>query len=450
MSKNQILTLVMVAIILAGCTQDHAGSNVSTWGAIDDTAYRPNVILITINSLRADHVGCLGYHRNTTPNFDTFAQEGLLFTNAFASSGWMMPVHASLLTSLYPKDHGVTHISTSLSEQFYTLAEILRDEGYYGAGFSCNPRLGGEHGFGQGFDLYDDYSVDIMLESMALNGQEQLDINTSRTNDIINAVATRWLRNNTQRPFFLFVHYYDNHWDYLPPPPYDRMYDPAYAGDVTGREIAREPLFSNPPSDKDVQHIIALYDGEVKQTDKDMGFLLGYIKDNGLMKHSIVIVAGDHGEQFYEHGHTSHHGIYDELIHIPLAISLPDPCVLPAHSDALVSQLDILPTILDYLFISLPEQCQGKSLMPVIVGQVDSVNDYVFAEYTGGAAPDSWAVRTKHHKVYHVAGQEPHGFDLLTDPGEQDKIPSADFTEPLTQLYGILKEWGDFDDSQSN
>ncbi|MCK5600462.1 sulfatase, partial [Candidatus Pacearchaeota archaeon] len=265
-----------------------------------------SVIVITISSLRADHVSCMGYFRGTTPNFDTFATEHILLTHAFSTSSWQMPAHGSLFTSLFPSIHGATDISKNLAEEHITLAEILNDSGYYSVGFCCNPRLTVEKGFGQGFDLYDDYSVTMLLEALSLDDSDSININRQRTNDLINDAAIRWLENNRSWPFFMFLHYYDNHWDYLPPKPYDKMFDPDYAGSLDGTDISREPLHSNPPAEEDVAHMIALYDGQVRQTDEDLGEMLDYLDQSGLMEQTIVIILGDHGEQFYEHGNTSH------------------------------------------------------------------------------------------------------------------------------------------------
>ena len=209
---------------------------------------------------------------------------------------------------------------------------------------------------------------------------------------------------------------------------YDKLYDGDYQGPIDGTNIAKEPLFSNPPGESDIEHIIALYDGEVKQTDNDLGEMLSFLEKKGLMANSIVIVMGDHGEQFYEHGHTSHHGTYDELIHVPLAMSTPAMLVRGRVIDSLVSQVDILPTILDFLQIPLPEDYQGKSLKPLIEGNTEAVNDFVFAEYAGGAVHESHTVRSARYKYIEQEGQS-FMYDLLNDPSEQQKIPATDFTE---------------------
>jgi len=398
-----------------------------------------NVILITISTLRADHVSALGYNRDTTGNLDSFARQNFFFRNAFAASGWMMPAHGSIFTSLYPGSHGATHIDNSLADEHHTLAEILSDKGYYCVGFCCNPRLDDEHGFAQGFDIYDDYSVSVMLEAMDFGMGRDTDINLRRTNDLINDAAIRWLQNNTHYPFFMFVHYYDNHWDYVPPPPCDKLYDPNYEGSIDGTLIPREPLYSNPPSAADIEHIVALYDGEVKQTDNDLGEMLTFLAEKGLMDSSIVIVAGDHGEQFYEHGHTSHQGLFEELIHVPLAVAIPGTKAKAKTIDALVSQVDILPTILDYLHIPTPAACQGKSLMPVIEGDAEQVNDFIFAEYTAGAVRDIYTVRSARYKYYESVGDE-FAYDLLKDPAEQNRILPAEFPEEVKRLRKHLQE----------
>ena len=394
---------------------------------------RPNVILVTINSLRADHVSSLGYDRQTTPNFDKFAKNNILFSNTFATSSWQMPAVGSIFTSLYPSDHGATHIDNKLNSKAQTLAGILKENGFYTAGFGCNPRLSADYGFDNGFDLYDDYSVSMMLSSMSFGQEDPIDINKRRTNDLVNDAVIRWLRNNTHAPFFLSVHYYDNHWDYLPPAPYNTIFDPDYAGDIDGTEIAREPLYSNRPSDKDVEHIIALYDGEIRQTDNDLGELLDFLKEQGRFKDSVIIVTGDHGEQFYEHGHTSHHGIFDELISVPLAISIPDfnePMVISSF----VSGVDIMPTTLDYVNLPVPDQCRGQSLKSLLEGKAGNKRDFVFAEYTGGAVVDCSAVRFEKYKFIREAGKI-FAYDLKSDPVEQKKIYKDDFTLEMNQMF---------------
>lgn len=429
-----VQTVILLISCMTGYSQQvqNADVNISP-----PAVSEKNVILITISTLRANHVTCLGYSRDTTPNYDEFAKQNILFTNAFATSGWMMPAHGSIFTSLYPGTHGATHIDKNLNEDPNTLAEILTSNGYCCAGFSCDPRLDREHGFGQGFDLYDDYSVLLMLDGLTF-GTEKLDINKQRTNALINDAAIGWLNKNTHKPFFLFVHYYDNHWDYLPPSPYDKLYDPNYNGKIDGKEISKEPLYSNPPDKMDIEHIIALYDGEVKQTDSDLGEMLKYLKKKGFYDNSIIIVMSDHGEQFYEHGNTSHQGLWDELVHIPLSISIPGASVKDKKINSLISQMDIMPTILDYLGMPIPVQCRGKSFKPVIEGKAESINDYVFMEYTAAAVPDIFAARSLKYKCYKDNEGNYFSYDLENDSAEQKKILPDKFPDEVKKLKECL------------
>ncbi|MHC4478306.1 MAG: sulfatase [Planctomycetota bacterium] len=443
MCGKQHITIVLVA---AGTCLAGYGSNNTNMSGRTRPIPEPsmNVILITVSTLRADHVSCLGYARDTTAHFDAFAQESTLFSNAFATSSWMMPAHGSIFTSLRPALHGATHIKNALAPEPETLAEILRAKGYRTVGFCCNPRLDQEHGFAQGFDLYYDYGISTILHDAPFQDQDTGDINKQRTNHLVNDAAIRWLQNNTQEPFYMFLHYYDNHWDYLPPEPYRTLYDPDYEGPIDGTQIAREPLYSNVPGKRDIQHIVALYDGEVKQTDNDLGEMLEFLKTKGLCDRSIVVVLGDHGEQFYEHGNTSHHGLFEELIHVPMAMSIPDEGEKGKVIDSLVSQRDILPTILDYLKIPTPAQCQGKSLRPLIGGHSETVHDFVCVEYTGGAVPNAYAVRGTQYKCYHT-DNEFFAYDLIKDPAEQHKILPDRFTDQTKILQKALRKLIDKD-----
>lgn len=431
------LCIILIMVFMAGCGSEPIA--IKGVDKLQPSAEKyPNIILITVSSLRADHTGCLGYQRDTTTNFDIFASRCTLFTQAFSTSSWQMPAAGSIFTSLYPSQHNATHISRKLDPNVPTMAEILKDEGFYTAGFLCNPRLTSEFGFERGFDLYDDFSVNMMLSTLMPEQAEAIDINKQRTNDLVNDAAIRWLTNNSHKPFFLFVHYYDTHWDYLPRPPYDTLYNPDYTGTIEGANISKEPLYSNEPSKQDVEQIIALYDGEIKQSDNDLGELLGYLKSQGRFDDSIIIVMGDHGEQFYEHGNTSHHGLYDEMLHIPLAIMV-QWNNQPQRIDSLVSATDILPTVLDFINVDKPSQCKGQSLRPVIEKKESQPREYIFAEYSGGAIPDCAAVRFENFKFMKQEG-EIFAYDLKEDRLEHKTIYRKDFTDEMNKLYDSVKD----------
>ena len=403
----------------------------------DKAMVRPNVILVTISSLRSDHVGAYGYERNSTPNFDDFSKNSTLYTSAFATSSWQMPAHGSIITSLYPYEHNATHINNQFSDVCETLPEILSKNNYTCVGFTCNPRLKPESGFGKGFEIYDDFSVEMFLANVSMDLDYYANLNEYRTNDLVNQIAIKWLDKNKTEPFFLYLHYYDNHWDYLPPEPYYSMYDPNYKGTIDGRLVSKEPLYSDIPTKEDVHHMVALYDGEVRQTDTDLGELLKYLKINAFMGDTIVVVVSEHGEQFYEHGNTSHHGLYDELIHIPMAIHFPDS--KPARYEGLVSQVDIMPTILDAIGLEeqIPSNSKGISLIKAENGEVS--RDWVYAEYLGGAIPDCSVLRSKKYKVIKFEKRF-EIYDLQSDKHELRPLRQTEYNNEINDLIHLLQD----------
>ncbi|MBI4228743.1 MAG: sulfatase-like hydrolase/transferase, partial [Deltaproteobacteria bacterium] len=223
-----------------------------------------NVILISIDTLRADHLSCYGYGRTTSPNIDRLANEGIAFSNAFSVASWTLPAHISMLTSMYSEAHGVITDENSLDENRVTLAEILKDRGYATAAFVSGVYLHSRYGFDQGFDVYDESIIDN-----AERGGEDLvqEVTSPSLNDSIQS----WLKINNQKKFFLFLHYFDVHFDYIPPPPYDTMFGLDYKGKIDGRNFYNNPEINSEMDPRDLKHVIALYDGEIAFTDKYIG-----------------------------------------------------------------------------------------------------------------------------------------------------------------------------------
>jgi arylsulfatase A-like enzyme len=406
---------------------------------------RPYVLLIGIETLRADHVGCIGYSRDTTPALDTIAKEGVVFSNVMATSSWTMPTVMSVLTSLYPEAHGTTNYDRKLPEDVITLAEVLRENDYKTVAFVSNPTLDGRHGFYQGFDLYDDFSVwlGFLGEGELVGGPNadpSPDVHQTLTNEPLTRTALRWIEQNHKEPFFMFVFYFDPHYDYIPPPPFDTMFDPNYEGSVEGRGIVEELRRSNRPSQRDLDHIIALYDGEIRYTDTYVSKLLNAFGRFGILDRTLVVIFGDHGDEFYEHGRTGHaHTLYNELIHVPLILKWPSMIPKGKRIDALVSQVDIMPTILDYLRIQHKQPIQGTSLRDLIEGHVSQVHDFVFS----GGRGHRCAVITNQSKLILNPGAGAREFyDLLNDPREQNNIHQAkESSALLTSFEHYLKKW---------
>ena len=212
--------------------------------------------------------------------------------------------------------------------------------------------------------------------------------------------------------------------DYLPGEKYRDMFGEEYDGDIDGKLISKEPLYSNRPCDEDVERIIALYDGEVRATDDDMGELLDVLKDKGLMENSVIIVMGDHGEQFYEHGNTSHHGLYEELLRVPMALNVPNG-EKGVKVDRLVSGVDVIPMVLEHAGV---ESETKKS----------KVNDIVFAEYSGGAVEDSFVGIGERYKYYYKESQGGVIFNLEEDPRESRPMKD-NFNEEMLEIKNTVE-----------
>jgi arylsulfatase A-like enzyme len=332
-----------------------------------------NVILITVDCLRADHLGCMGYPKRTTPYLDALAAQGIVFTHAY-SVGPVTPVSfLSLFTSTYPLMY---EGYTTISDQRTTLAEVLTEHGYHTAAFHSNPYLSRYYRYERGFKTFHDsinFGTRKKSKTVALirkwksvfnalkrvhrtfKGKEQ----PHATADEINTKALSWIQSCTDK-FFVWVHYMDVHAPYIPPEAY--LVTP-----IKKREIDRlhETLFHTPHnlSEREVKTVVDLYDAEIRYVDHAIKRLLDCIGEERL-RNTLVIITSDHGDEFGEHGEFLHGPkLYDELIHVPLIMW--NPGLSQATITEVVSLLDISPTILDFLNIKPPDGFQGDSLFPV-------------------------------------------------------------------------------------
>lgn len=326
-----------------------------------------NVLIITIDTLRADHLHCYGYKRIRTPNIDRLVREGVRFENAVCQAPLTAPSHASIMTSLYPHTHGVRINGYPLKVGALTLAEILKINKYKTAGFvSVNFMRKEISRLDQGFDVF--------------NGPKGIE----QPAEVVTRKAISWLNENKDAKFFLWVHYYDPHSGYNPPYPYNTMYDPSYTGPVTGSTEFLERLNQGgiKLSEADRKHIIALYDGEVTYTDKFVGVLMDHLKEMGVYKNTLVVLVADHGEALGEHDHYFGHSLqlYDPSIMVPLVFVnrslLPSGRVIKKQ----VQTIDIMPTILDLLGLAATEEMEGKSLLFLIKGEKSLYLEKAFSE----------------------------------------------------------------------
>jgi arylsulfatase A-like enzyme len=361
---------------------------------------KANVILISIDTLRADHLSCYGYFRRTSPHLDRLAADSVLFERAYAQSPNTLISHATMLTSLNPISHGARP-DRALDESITTLAELFRSHGFRTAGFTAHPTwLNRKMGFAQGFDYF------LSGDRVAPGQLRQ---------------ALYWLRSlkrqsagGAEEPFFLFVHLYDVHSDFKKRPyhtgtPFDRLftgfYEGRFRGCRAGRCASQFLLLANEHhellSEDELKWIIALYDGSVAYVDHHLGVFFGELRQLGLMEDTWVVVTSDHGEEFREHGQLLHSQPYEETARVPLIVRPPGGG-FARRIAAPVGLVDLLPTLAEAVGIEPEGPIEGRSLLPLIRGTAMEQSPPVFwtgydptdiAVRTGEYTLDSWGKR---------------------------------------------------------
>jgi arylsulfatase A-like enzyme len=333
-------------------------------------ARRPNVILVSIDTLRADHLGCYGYSRDTSPSMDGFRRDAILFEQAIAQAPSTLPSHASIFTSLLPRHHGSSVAnSAGLADGASPLAEILERENYDTASFNGGIQLDPLYGLARGFDTYVSARPSVARAELLVDPVDKLDHAVSE--------AMNWIRDRKARPFFLFLHTYEIHHPYTPDPAVLASMDPDYRGSLPD-EISVELLTRINDGeieidDADLGHIVAAYDAEIRSADAAFGKLVDFLRNEGLYDDAVILVTSDHGEEFGEHGRVGwhSHSLYDELLRVPLLIKLPGSRYGGETVAAQVRGIDLAPTILDELGVAVPDSFEGTSLLPLIGGSAD-------------------------------------------------------------------------------
>ncbi len=293
--------------------------------------------------------------------------------------------------------------------------------------------------------MYDDFTVEqcIAIDLFERNNKIGRSFGNAPTSETLSRIAAGWLQKNHEKPFFMFVFYYDPHYDYSPPSPFDSIFDPNYDGAVDGHGIENESRKSIPPPQKDLDHIIALYDGEILYTDRHVSTLLEKFAEYEILDNTLIVVFGDHGEEFYEHGSTTHgHSLYTEVTHIPLIFRWPS--VIPENRcvDALVSQVDVMPTILDYLDIEYKGFIQGDSLKPLINEQKEKLHNMVYAELSQFSNQCFAAIINQDYKfIIDLTTGEQQLFNLNKDRGEKVNIYEERSSNSPVFFESHLTQW---------
>jgi len=391
-----------------------------------------NLVFVSFDALQASHVGCLGAERDTTPALDAMARQGWLFSQVRSAASWTVPASMTWFTGVYPSQHRMVNKFAQfrppvrkpanlkeLSPELTTLADVLRLNGYATAGFTGNAGVSGGFGYEQGFDIYD--------HEVGKFGS--MDRSIPR--------ALEWLRANRDRKFFLFLHGYDIHGQNTPAAGYDYRfvapgYDRRFLGSEQEQELLREEGLENGKVDlrpADVQFWRAVYDEKVRRTDDKFAAFLREFDKLGLTGRTLFVLTSDHGTELYEHKRFDHgFTLYDEQLRVPLVIKPPAGMPGRVIRDS-VGSIDLMPTILDLLNVTVPEavkrQLVGTSLKPAMTGErvsrdVFSETDYRQYTYKRSiVTSDGWKL------ILTMENGSAELFDLGADPGETRNLAEA-------------------------
>ena len=358
-------------------------SLLSSGGLAGQVKHAPNVVVITIDTLRADHLRCYGYKQIRTPNIDALAADSVRFERAYTPVPVTLPAHTAIFTGTYPTLNGMHDFSgNKLNPKQPTLATVLRQQGYTTGAVIGSAVLDSRFGLNQGFDFYYDHFDFNRLQEANLDAME-------RPGNVVTDIALDWLGKNAQGKFFLWMHLYDPHYPYRPPAPYSEQY-------------------------KD-----QLYDGEIAFADAQFGRLIAFLKAKGLYDNTLIVLTGDHGESLGEHGEKTHgFFLYNATLHVPVIIHLPGETAAKTVSD-LATLADLMPTVLKELKIEVPAQVQGRSLLPLPIAN-KGVPNSVYAETFLPRLHFNWSeLRSVETEKYQfIQAPKPELYDLVADPGE--------------------------------
>jgi arylsulfatase A-like enzyme len=381
-----------------------------------------NLVLIMIDTLRADHCTFHGYQRPTTPYLERLAAHSYVFETCLTNASWTRPSIASFLTGRLPDSHGAVTRKGSIDRSVETLAEILKQAGYTTVGWWGNPNVHPGYGFDQGFDRYEKYPRKEIAP-----GEGPV-----ATADGLTPLAIAWLKSRARakpgNPFLLYLHYMDPHEPYFYHPEHD--FNPDYTGDAWGAvSWLHAQRIDN---ERDRSHIRALYDGEIAFVDASIGQLLQQLERLRQLRNTIVVVTADHGEGLWSHRTRDHgHEVYEEQIRVPLVIKL------PGHQgrrvSGLVESIDLLPTIAELLGLETPEGVEGTSLVALVRGETAESSPVMVHEELDGhhlaalrAEQLKVIINLKRLHQLSAAGkstqQAVEYYDLVHDPGEKRPI----------------------------
>lgn len=412
----------------------------------------PRVILLSIDTLRADALGVYSSDARETPHLDALAADSVVFDNAFSSSSWTYPALSSMMTGLSPWTHLTIKISKSLSKEVETLAESLSNAGYFAQAIGSNPLLIPVLNLNQGFADYDFYprsrpfgTFPTRIFNFLFKGYFRVDANTEE----LATIAINWIDENARNNFFLWLHFFDPHGPYEPPEEFYPEGIPEnfdFTGEGLGRSLVRTQAHWSPSVLEDANYepsskkdwIRALYLAEVRYVDDNVGRLVETLKDRGLYEDTLIIVTSDHGEEFWDHGLWGHgHTLYNETIRVPLLIKMPGSAV-KGRRDEYVTTQSIAATICELLRIDSPvDQYEAGSLAELLKDKRDAYDEKPIFSMGLLYGKNQESVIVDGNKYSRTADRaERWLFDLKADPPEKISLVTREpeLSDSLDQL----------------
>ena len=370
-----------------------------------------NLVLVSLDTLRADHLGLYGYPKRTSPELDRWAEHAFVFENAVSASNYTLAAHHALFQSK------TATVARDAKNDGLTLAEMLKAQGFATAGFTGGGMMTKVSGFERGFDSWDE-------------GHEMLEDTLPGALAYLDDPARRDSR------FYLFVHCLDVHLPYDPPAPYDSMFDPDYHGTITGPQtrnlLGMRKMFEGRQSfgrhhydDTDKDKVRALYDGEIARMDEGLAALLARVEKRDLRDDTMVVVLADHGEEFWDHGSVLHaHTVFQELLHVPLLMRVPALEKQAHRISQRVSLVDVVPTLLELLALPVPTGLKGISLVPLLHGESEPSHP-LFAEGYASHAKLQSVIDGDLKLIRNIDTDAVSLFDLAADPAEKNDIATS-------------------------
>ncbi|MFQ5718076.1 MAG: sulfatase [Acidobacteriota bacterium] len=401
---NSLLAGLCLVVACSSPPEETAGATATSEGGVR------HIVVISVDTLRADHLGCYGYERDTSPFIDELAAGGVLFEQAISSAPWTLPSHASLLSGVYPSTHRAVDGREGIAPSVTLAAERFGAAGWATGGFVSSWFVSHRYGFDRGFDRFDDFE-------QTLNSNTKHKVDGARVID----EAVRWLRQHAAEPFFLFVHLYDVHFNYDPPSPHRELFDTGYDGPLPA--YRKYSYYLDHPLPADVLAAeIGLYDGAIHYADAQIQRLHAVLAELGRADDTLIVLTADHGEEFFERGSWGHaHTLYEEQVHVPLILR--GPGLSPRRVSTQVRHVDVLPTLLDLAGLPVAPGLHGVSLRGLTGGPAPGGTGRAprpaFLETSRFGSNVIGLRRDGAKVIYDLKAGTLRLFDLVHDPGEQ-------------------------------